>query len=59
MRSLDYFQFTYSFQPHYGPGVDSASIRNEYQEYSWNVLGSKGRPARKADNLIAIYEPIV
>jgi hypothetical protein len=22
-------------QPHYGPGVDSASNRNEYQEYSW------------------------
>jgi hypothetical protein len=42
-------------QPHYGPGVDSASNRNEYQEYS----GGKGRPARKADNLTAIYEPIV
>jgi hypothetical protein len=24
-----------SFQPHYGPGVDSASNRNEYQEPSW------------------------
>jgi hypothetical protein len=24
---------TYSFRPHYGPGVDSASNRNEYQEY--------------------------
>ena len=23
----------YSFQPHYGPGVDSDTIRNEYQEY--------------------------
>jgi hypothetical protein len=22
-----------SFRPHYGPGVDSASNRNEYQEY--------------------------
>jgi hypothetical protein len=22
-------------QPHYGPGVDSASNRNEYQEPSW------------------------
>jgi hypothetical protein len=29
------FQLTYSFQPHYGPGVDSASNRNEYQESSW------------------------
>jgi hypothetical protein len=26
------FHFTYSFQPHYVPGVDSASNRNEYQE---------------------------
>jgi hypothetical protein len=32
-----FFQFTYSFQPHYGPGVDSASNRNEYQEDSWGV----------------------
>jgi len=28
-----------SFRPHYSPGVDSASNRNEYQEY---FLGSKG-----------------
>jgi hypothetical protein len=24
-----------------------------------NILGDKGRPARKVDNLAAIYEPIV
>ena len=36
-----------SFRSHYGPGVDSASNRNEYQEY---FLGVK-RPVRKADNL--------
>jgi hypothetical protein len=24
---------TYSFRSHYGPGVDSASYRKEYQEY--------------------------
>jgi hypothetical protein len=24
-----------------------------------NILGGKGRPARKADSLAAIYEPIV
>jgi hypothetical protein len=29
-----FFQLTYSFQPHYDPGVDSASNRNEYQEFS-------------------------
>jgi hypothetical protein len=28
-----------SLQPHYGPGVDSASNRNEYQESSWGVKG--------------------
>jgi hypothetical protein len=27
-----FFQFTKSFQLHYGPGIDSASNRNEYQE---------------------------
>jgi hypothetical protein len=45
-----------SFQPHYGPGVDSASNRNEYQEDSW---GGRGVPARKADKLTAICEPII
>jgi hypothetical protein len=33
------FPLTQSFQPHYGLGVDSASNRNEYQEY---FLGCKG-----------------
>jgi hypothetical protein len=46
-----------SFQLHYGPGVDSAFNRNEYQESSSEVKG--GRPACKADNLTAICEPIV
>jgi hypothetical protein len=32
-------------------GVDSATNRNEYQKSSW--------PAREADNLTAICEPIV
>jgi hypothetical protein len=27
------FSLTYSFRPHYDPGVDSACNRNEYQEY--------------------------
>jgi hypothetical protein len=34
MRSW-FFQLIKSFQLHYGPGVDSASNRNEYQESSW------------------------
>jgi hypothetical protein len=33
------FSLTQSFQLHYGPGVDSASNRNYYQEY---FLGGKG-----------------
>ena len=31
------FSLTQSFQPLYGPGVDSASNRNEYQEYFLGV----------------------
>jgi len=27
------FSLTQSFWPHFGPGVDSTSNRNEYQEY--------------------------
>jgi hypothetical protein len=38
------------------PWVDWASNRNEYQESSWGV---KVLPARKANNLAAICEPIV
>jgi hypothetical protein len=41
-----------SFQQ-YGPGVDSSSNWNEYQEFSWR---GKGWPVRKPDNLTAIYE---
>jgi hypothetical protein len=40
MRSLD-FSIYLTLQPHYGPGVDSASNRNEYQEDSWGVKGGR------------------
>jgi len=40
-----FFIYIKSFRSHYGPGVDSASNRNEYQEY---FLGLK---AAGADNL--------
>ena len=33
-----WFHWNFSLCPNYGPGVDSASNRNEYQEY---VLGVK------------------
>ena len=39
-----------SFPSHYGPGVDSVSNRNKYQEY---FLGVK-RLVPKADNLTTI-----
>jgi hypothetical protein len=55
---LGFFQFTSSFQPHYGPGVDSASNKCEYQEFSWGGGGAKARPKRKADNLTAICKLI-
>ena len=31
------FSMTYSFRSHYGPGVGSASNRNEYREYFLEV----------------------
>jgi hypothetical protein len=37
-----------SLRPHYGPEVDSASNRNEYQEF---FLGGYRRPVRRSDNL--------
>jgi hypothetical protein len=47
-RGIDYrlcywnFSLTKSFRPHYGPGVDSISKRNGYQEY---ILGVKAAGA--------------
>ena len=40
--SLGFFIDIKSFRSHYGPGVDSASNRNEYQEY---LLGVKAAGA--------------
>jgi len=45
------FIYIKSFRSHYGPGVNSASDRNEYQEY---FLGVKKQLVRKADNLTNI-----
>jgi len=39
MVSLEFFIDIKSFRSHYGPGVDSATNRNKYQEY---FLGGKG-----------------
>ena len=35
--SLEFFIDIKSFRSHYGPGVDSASNRNEYQDYFLGV----------------------
>ena len=35
--SVEIFTDIKSFRSHYGPGVDSASNRNEYQEYFLGV----------------------
>jgi hypothetical protein len=42
-----------------GPGVHSASNRNEYQKKKIMFLGIRAWSVRKADKLTAIYEPIV
>jgi len=42
---------TQSFWPHYSPGVNWTSNRNEYQEY---LLPGKDRPMCSADNLTTL-----
>jgi hypothetical protein len=42
------FSLTKAFWPRYGPGVDSASKKNEYQEY---FLQGKGGRRRGLTNL--------
>jgi hypothetical protein len=41
-KSTKYGHWNFSFWSHYGPGIDSASNRNEYQEY---FLGIKAAGA--------------
>jgi hypothetical protein len=45
-----------SLQQHYDSGIDSTCHRNEYQKF---ILGAKGRPTFKTDNLTAICELII
>ena len=46
--SLEFFIDIKSLRSHYGPGVDSASKRNEYQEY---FLGDKSGRCVRLTNL--------
>jgi hypothetical protein len=46
-----------ALEPHYDPGVDSASNRNQYQEPSWRVRAC--RQGCQVDNFTAICEPTV
>ena len=55
MVSLEFF-LTQSFRPHYGPGVDSASHRNEYQEY---FLGDKDGRYVGLTNLLPSYAAVM
>ena len=41
MVSLEFFIETKSFRSHYGPGVDSSSNRNEYQEHFLGVKSGR------------------
>ena len=55
MVSLEFFIDIKSFRPNYGPGVDSASNRNEYQE---NFLGGEGgRSVKLTTDCLEILEP--
>jgi hypothetical protein len=38
---VDFFNVPNHFQPHYGPRVDSASNRNEYQEFFRGVKSGR------------------
>jgi hypothetical protein len=49
------YQIASFFQPHYVPGIDLASNRNEYRE---SFLGG-GAQERNDGNLISISVPIV
>jgi hypothetical protein len=50
-----FFQLTQPFPPQYGPGVDQPLT----EMITRNHLGGKGRPARGADDITAIWEQIV
>jgi hypothetical protein len=50
------FSLTYSFRPNYGPGVDSGSNGNEYQEY---FQGGKGSRCLRLTTLTSLCEDCI
>ena len=59
MVSLEFFIDIKSFRSHYGPGVDSASNRNEYREYFLGVkaAGAFGYQTTILGHCHVIWEP--
>ena len=53
IKSLEFFIDIKSFRSHYGPGVDSASNRNEYREY---FLGGKGGRCVRLTTLPLLFD---
>ena len=53
--SLEFFIDIKSFRSHYGPGVDSTSNRNEYQEY---FLGVKNAPCVRLKTLPPFWDNV-
>jgi len=50
--SLEYFVDIKPFRSHYGPGVDTAPNRNEYQDY---LLGGKGGQCVRLTTLLPLF----
>jgi hypothetical protein len=58
MESLNFFLIYLIPPAALGPGVYSASNKNEYQKQG-KISGNRARPARKADSLTAPCEPSI
>jgi hypothetical protein len=57
--AIEFFSIYLILPAALGPGVFSASNRNNYQKQKKETfLGSRARTACEADNLIAICEPL-
>jgi hypothetical protein len=59
MRSLDFFNWPNPSSPTMALGSTQPLTETSTRNILGIFLKLKGRPARKADNLAAIFEPIV